>query len=147
MKDQGKAELVRYRIAKARETYNEVAILVKNQLWNTAVNRLYYSCFYAVIALLANEEIDSQTHSGARQMFGLHFIKTGKIDPEMGRFLARLFDLRQTVDYDDFIDFDQEKVMELPSNSDTLICIELTNGGRFHKGSLFQYRTGQCLHV
>ena len=46
-------------------------------------------------------------------MFGLHFIKTGKIDPELGRFLARLFDLRQIGDYDDFIDFDKEKVMEL----------------------------------
>jgi len=53
MKDQDKAELVKYRLRRARETYKEVDILVENQLWNTAVNRLYYSCFYAVIALLA----------------------------------------------------------------------------------------------
>jgi uncharacterized protein (UPF0332 family) len=85
------------------------------------VNRLYYSCFYAVIALLADQEIEVQSHSGARQMFGLHFIKTGKIDPETGRFLARLFDLRQTGDYDDFIDFDREKVMELLEPANNLI--------------------------
>ena len=121
MNDQDKAELVKYRLTRARETYNEVGILVKNELWNTAVNRLYYSCFYAVIALLASHDIDAQSHSGARQMFGLHFIKTGKIDPELGRFLARLFDLRQTGDYDDFIDFDREKVIELLEPADNLI--------------------------
>jgi uncharacterized protein (UPF0332 family) len=121
MMNQDKAQLVKYRLTRARETYNEVAILVKNGLWNTAVNRLYYSCFYAVIALLAENNIEVLSHSGARQMFGLHFIKTGKIDPESGRFLARLFDLRQTGDYDDFIDFDREKVMELLEPADQLI--------------------------
>ena len=121
MMNEDKAQLVKYRLNRARETYNEVAILVKNDLWNTAVNRLYYSCFYAVIALLAENNIEVLSHSGARQMFGLHFIKTGKIDPESGRFLARLFDLRQTGDYDDFIDFDREKVMELLEPADHLI--------------------------
>ena len=132
MMNEDKAQLVKYRLNRARETYNEVAILVKNDLWNTAVNRLYYSCFYAVIALLAENNIEVLSHSGARQMFGLHFIKTGKIDPESGRFLARLFDLRQTGDYDDFIDFDREKVMELLEPADHLIStiesILLKNG-------------------
>jgi uncharacterized protein (UPF0332 family) len=132
MNDQDKDELVKYRLTRARETYNEVDILVRNGLWNTAVNRLYYSCFYAVIALLADQEIEVHSHSGVRQMFGLHFIRTGKIEPESGRFLARLFDLRQTGDYDDFIDFDREKVMELLEPADKLISIieELLNGGK-----------------
>ena len=121
MNDQDKVELVRYRLTRARETYNEVGILVKNELWNTAVNRLYYACFYAVIALFADQDIDAQSHSGVRQMFGLHFIRTGRIEPELGRFLARLYDLRQTGDYDDFIDFDREKVVELMGPADQLI--------------------------
>jgi uncharacterized protein (UPF0332 family) len=121
MNEQDKADLVKYRLKRARETYNEVSILVKNELWNTAVNRLYYSCFYAVIALLANEGVEIQTHSGVRHLFGLHFVKTGKIEPELGRFLARLFDLRQTGDYDDFVEFDREKVMELLEPTDKLI--------------------------
>lgn len=121
MNDQDKAELVRYRLKRARETYEEVEILISNELWNTAVNRLYYACFYAVSALLVANDIEVQSHSGARQMFGLHFIKTGKIDPESGRFLARLFDLRQTGDYDDFVDFDRERVMELLTPADELI--------------------------
>jgi uncharacterized protein (UPF0332 family) len=72
-------ELVKYRIAKARATFKEVELHIEHELWNTAVNRLYYACYYAVIALLIDKEIQPQTHSGARQMFGLHFVKTGMV--------------------------------------------------------------------
>ncbi len=58
MNDRDKAELVKYRLNRARETYNEVRILIENKLWNTAVNRLYYSCFYAVIALLVDQDTE-----------------------------------------------------------------------------------------
>ena len=51
MNQQERQELVKYRIAKARETFKEVDLHIKNELWNTAVNRLYYACYYAVIAL------------------------------------------------------------------------------------------------
>ena len=121
MNPQDKKELIKYRLAKARETFTEVDILIENRLWNTAVNRLYYSCFYAVIALLADQEIETLTHGGVRQMFGLHFIKTGLIDTDSGRFYTRLFDLRQTGDYDDFIDFDRQKVLELVEPANKLI--------------------------
>lgn len=121
MKDRDKAQLVKYRLSKARDTYNEVAIQVENEFWNTAVNRLYYACFYAVSALLASQDIDAQTHSGTRQMFGLHFVKTGKIEPACGQILAQLFDLRQMADYDDFIDFDRDKVSELLAPANNLI--------------------------
>ncbi len=52
MKDIDKEAYIRYRIERAFDTY-EVAILLYNNLkWNSAINRLYYSCFYAVSALL-----------------------------------------------------------------------------------------------
>ncbi|GGA92322.1 HEPN domain-containing protein [Puia dinghuensis] len=121
MNEQDKAELVNYRIHRARATYDEVQILVANKLWNTAVNRLYYSCFYAVIALLAANNVEVNSHSGARQMFGLNFIRTNIIDQDLGRFFTRLFDLRQTGDYDDFIDFNEEKVLELLGPAEKLI--------------------------
>lgn len=46
------------------------------------INRLYYACFYAVIALLIKNNISTQTHDGARTQFGLIFVKTGIIDKE-----------------------------------------------------------------
>jgi uncharacterized protein (UPF0332 family) len=56
-------ELVKYGIRKARETFNEVDLHVENKLWNTAMNRLYYAYYYAVIALLVDKDIHAQTHS------------------------------------------------------------------------------------
>jgi len=36
-------DLVRYRFGKARETFAEAEVQLKNELWNLAVNRLYYA--------------------------------------------------------------------------------------------------------
>lgn len=46
------------RIKKARETFNEVKVLVDNEFWNTTVNRIYYACFYAVTANTFITEIE-----------------------------------------------------------------------------------------
>ena len=47
--------------------------------YNTAVNRLYYACFYAVNALLLKYGIPAHTHNGTKSMLGLHFVSNGKI--------------------------------------------------------------------
>jgi uncharacterized protein (UPF0332 family) len=122
MTSEEKRDLVIYRIAKSKNTFAEIGLLVNNKLWNTAVNRLYYACYYAVIALLIDKGIETLTHAGARQMFGVHFIKTGLIERDSGKFYSHLFDLRQTGDYDDFIDFSKEQVLALLDPADKLIA-------------------------
>lgn len=106
-------ELVDYRIRRALETLREVSLHIENELWNTVINRLYYACYYAVIALLISKGIKAQTNAGVRQMFGLHFIKTGLIDKESGSFFSNIFDKRLTGDYNDFIDYTKEDILEL----------------------------------
>lgn len=114
-------DLVEYRIQRAKETIEEAELLNENNFWNASINRIYYASFYAVSALLLKNQIDAQTHSGVRQMFGLHFIKNGKIDKEHGKFYSEIFDKRQTGDYDDFIVFTEEEVADLLNNSKKLI--------------------------
>lgn len=114
-------DLAVYRMAKSKSTFSEIDLLVQNNLWNTAINRLYYACYYAVIALLISKEIETLTHTGARQMLGLYFIKTGIIEKDLGKFYSRLFDLRHTGDYEDFIDFSKEQVLELIPSANLLI--------------------------
>ncbi len=121
MSYQERQELVKYRIAKARTTFGEVEFHIENKFWNTAVNRLYYSCFYAVTALLIDKEIQTQTHSGVRQMFGLHFVKSGIVENELGKFFTDIYDMRQTGDYDDYIEFTKEDVMDLTVSANKLI--------------------------
>jgi uncharacterized protein (UPF0332 family) len=105
--------LIQYRINRAFETLREAETMVEHQFWNASVNRVYYACFYAVSALLLNKGVDSSTHKGLRQMFGLHFIQTGVVSKEYGKFFSDLFDRRQTGDYDDFITFDKETALNL----------------------------------
>ncbi len=121
MNESDREELIRYRITKAFETLHEVDIQIKNQLWNTAVNRLYYACYYAVIALLLSRKINAMTHTGIRQMFGLHFIKTGLIEKELGKYFSNIFDKRLTGDYDDFIDYKKEDILPLIKPAKELI--------------------------
>ena len=74
---------------------------------------MYYSCFYAVIALLIKHNIDTSTHDGVRTQFGLNFVKTGKIDKKYGKLFSKLFDYRQKGDYGDLYDYDEITVNPL----------------------------------
>lgn len=94
---------------------------IENELWNTAVNRLYYACYYAVSALLLTQNIKIKSHKGARQMFGLHYGKTGAIDKTLAKFFTDLYDMRQTGDYDDFIEYTKEDILDLLKNANDFI--------------------------
>ena len=101
-------DYINYRFHRAEETFEEALILAKEERWNAVINRLYYACFYAVIALLIKNNISTQTHDGARTQFGLFFVKTGIINKESGKLFSKLFDYRQKGDYGDLFDYDEE---------------------------------------
>jgi len=111
MKEYLPDDYVRYRLQKAKETISETRILIENKLWNTAINRMYYACYYAVGALLVKQGVETSSHSGSRQKFGQLYIHTGLISTEHGKHYSELFEKRQKGDYNDFIDFDEETVL------------------------------------
>ena len=113
MDKEAREAIVAYRLENAHKTLNEISVHIQNELWNTAVNRLYYACYYAVSALLINSEIETKTHAGVRRMLALHFTKNEKLSVHWNTFFSDLFDYRQTSDYSDFIDFNRETVEEL----------------------------------
>lgn len=108
-----KGEFIAYRIKRAEETYEEALFLIQKNSWNTIVNRLYYSCFYAVMALLLKNNIKATTHRGIQNQFGIHFIKTGKIKIKYGKLYSLLFDYRLKGDYGDMFDFTEDQVLPL----------------------------------
>jgi uncharacterized protein (UPF0332 family) len=114
-------DLVHYRIDRAEKTLLEAQSLYNNGFYNATINRLYYACFYAVLALLVSNQISAFKHAGVKQMFGLHFVSNGKIDPSYGRFYSRLFNERITGDYDDFIVYEKETVNDLIPKSTEFI--------------------------
>lgn len=106
-----KEDLIKYRLLRARDTYDDAQILADRQKWNSAINRLYYSAYYAVMALLLFSDLKPTTHNGAKSNFTEYFIKTGKIPLESGKIFSQLFTWRQKGDYDDLFDFDKDKVL------------------------------------
>lgn len=113
MKPVDRNAYIQNRIETAYKTLDAAKILVENGFWNSAVNRLYYSVFYIVNALLVKHKIITQSHSGAKSQFSLHFIKTGKLDKKYGKLLAELFDWCQKGDYENLYEFDSESVLPI----------------------------------
>lgn len=106
-------EYVQKRMVHAKKTVWEAGIQLENNLWNIAVNRLYYACFYAVTALLSHRGSDTRTHSGAQRLFNLHFVKPGLVSREFGELYSVLMDMRQDADYEDEVEYEEEDVRKL----------------------------------
>lgn len=113
--------LVVYRLERANETLLEAQTLIENNFFNAAVNRIYYACYYAVIALLVKNRISAHSHSGVKQMLGLHFVVNGKLSTENARFYNQIFNDRITGDYDDFISYKKKMVEEMLPKAKSLI--------------------------
>ena len=105
--------LVSYRLSRAKETLAEVPHLRDMGYFNTAVNRLFYACYYAMVALLIKNHIQASTHAGVKQKLGLHFVSKGLISKESNRSFSLLFERRHSSDYDDFAYATCEEVDEL----------------------------------
>lgn len=110
--EQSREALIQYRLDRADETLKEVEILAKEAHYNAAANRLYYACYYAVSTLLVANGLNTQSHAGAKTLLGLHFVSKGLLSNEYGKTFSRLFEIRHSGDYDDFVYCDKEMIDE-----------------------------------
>jgi hypothetical protein len=105
-----RSQMVRYWWAKAEESLASARREFKARSLAFTMNRLYYAAFYAVSALLMENNLSFTKHSGVRAGFHKQFIKTGIIDPKWGRLYDQLFEDRQEGDYVVFITFEEDYV-------------------------------------
>jgi len=103
--------IVTIRLQKAKETLQEVKVIVTMNLWRTAANRLYYACYYAVSALLIKHGYSPRTHSGTISLLSLHFVSKGLVNEQQGKFYGNLFELREKGDYSDWVVIEAEDVL------------------------------------
>ena len=102
--------LIHYRLERAQESLDEARLLAEAGCWNTCVNRLYYSCFYAVSALLVRDGLSSSRHTGVRSLLNRHYVRTGKVPRELARVYNDLCERRQEGDHTDFVRFQADQV-------------------------------------
>ncbi len=110
---QERYDIVCYRIKNAEKTLGEIEHLIALKYYNTAANRMYYSCYYAACALLIAYKVNTKSHDGVKQMFSQRFIKTGILPMHLSRIYSTLFKQRLSGDYDDMFDNTIESVNEL----------------------------------
>jgi uncharacterized protein (UPF0332 family) len=102
--------LIHYRLERAHESLDEARLLADAGRWNACANRLYYSCFYAVSALLVRDGFSSSRHTGVRRLLNRHYARAGKVHRELARVYKDLFECRQEGDYTDFVRFQADQV-------------------------------------
>ena len=112
MNDQQKT-LILYRIEQSDESLQSAELLFKNEKYRPAVNRAYYSMFYAVLALLVTENNSISKHSGVISIFDKEYVKKEIFDRSMSKWLHEAFDLRQRADYTEMFTVSKERAEEL----------------------------------
>lgn len=75
---ENQSELVIYRIEQANKTISEVEILIEKNLYNLAINRIYYGMFYMLLALALKNGFKTSKHNQLIGWFNKEYVKTGK---------------------------------------------------------------------
>jgi len=103
-------ELVQYWLKKSQESLDAARDEMKAGRLSFSVNRIYYACFYAVSAVLLQENLRFKKHSGVRAAFHQHLIKSGMVDDKYRKFYDELFEARQRGDYIELVSFEEKQV-------------------------------------
>ena len=119
--DEERVLVVRKELERAHETFEEIEVMCQAGKWNGAANRIYYAVFHAVNALFINDGLQAKRHKGSHALFSQHYIKTGKLPVEYGRFYNNLQTLREKSDYNCFYDVDEQDVIEGMEEADKFI--------------------------
>ncbi len=122
---EARRQMVRLWLEKAVDAAQSARLELNQGHTTFAVNRLYYSCFYAVTALLLKDGKQFARHSAVKSEFTRSYIKSGKIDVEWSKFYQNLFDQRQEADYIATTAFDEAEISERIKQAEQFITLVL----------------------
>ena len=122
LSDSDRQAIVRLELAKARNTFADTVLCANEQRWESAANRLYYSLFHAVSALLINAGLSVKSHRGILSLFGQQFVRTGIFSRADGSLISDLVIMRDNADYNCFFEATEEKIQ--PYIEPTRLLIE-----------------------
>jgi uncharacterized protein (UPF0332 family) len=108
MSTESQAHLIQYRLEQAHEALRDAEILFDANSLRGAINRAYYSMFYAVLALLATQQMGTSKHSGVIALFDREFVKPGLLSVDLSKALHLAFDQRQVHDYGELLQLDED---------------------------------------
>jgi len=101
-------EVLKGMLAKAKSKLAAARRELKAGTPDEAVSRAYYAVYHAISAVLASRGCAFSSHSQTIGGFNARFVRTGLFPKDTTRILHRLFEHRQTADYDWTVAVDPE---------------------------------------
>lgn len=96
------AERIKAAFARARDKLAVAKHVLAAGYPADAVSPAYYAVFHAAEAVLLVEGDEPRSHEGLKSLFGLRFVKTGRLPEELASTLRELKDERENGDYSIF---------------------------------------------
>jgi uncharacterized protein (UPF0332 family) len=100
----------------------EARALVEADLPYGAASRAYYVVLHAARALLFSIGLEIKTHSGLVSMLGEHFVRPGRLSPELGRLVSRMQRDREDADYATGAVFTREEAGRMLADAETFLA-------------------------
>jgi uncharacterized protein (UPF0332 family) len=110
MKPEDTEALISYRMQRAEESFRAAEIMYEKNMLSFAMNRIYYSMFYAVQAALILKDVSFSKHGQVKAYLNRELVKAGIIPISLGRIYNKAFEYRQKFDYVDFAEPDHDLV-------------------------------------
>lgn len=108
-------------LVRAKKALLAAKILLEKELFENCISRAYYTVLHAAKASLSLAGVEPDTHNGVRRMFGIHLVKTGKIEKEFARILKAEQEDREIGDYDVNIEIEGETARQRVNEAEKFV--------------------------
>jgi uncharacterized protein len=119
--DEERRALVRHRMSRSDEAWDDARLAAENLRLHNAVNRCYYAMFYQVSALALLDGFSSSKHKQLLGWFNQTYIATQLLDVRLKDTLMYASDSRDEGDYQDWKTFTVDEVARLCSKTDEFV--------------------------
>jgi len=116
-----KSTIIKYWMEKSFESIEAAHSEYRAGRLTPAVRNTYYSCFYALAAVLLKKGKTFKKHTAVRAALHRDLIKSGLLDASWGRFYNTIFDSRHEGDYEPLVRFEKDQVKEFIKQAEEFI--------------------------
>ena len=114
--------LIKVNLEKSDEAIKAAQMMLADKMLSSALNRIYYACFYTVTALAEKHDFKTSKHAGLLQWFNKKFVFQDKIfSKDLFKVYEATFKFRQKGDYDTLFVPSEEDTLELLENAKIFI--------------------------
>ena len=127
--DNNDLEIIKMMLKKGRKKLKSAVINFENECFDDSVSRAYYAVFHTISAVLMTKKITCSSHKETIGSFNKEFVKPGTFPKSFSKTIQKLFNERQTGDYDfggsigaDIAEEDIEQVKEIIESCETYLA-------------------------